>query len=204
LKLSSFVKHPYLTVVLIINLIPFYGVFKLGWSISEIIILYWWDVGIVALFALLASAILLNKYKERKKKIYKETKFLNFYFLVFFALSIGLFVLSNKADILNFYVSAPTALMMLVFFASRGVTAMQNFRDYKTDPVKTARDQMHLVFPNFLTLMMFSFFIIILITEDIASVGNIAAYIATIFLLIVRLVIDLVLEEDALNKKKKI
>lgn len=92
-------KYLSLIILIIANLVPLYGVYVWGWSITELILLYWSESAIICFFSVLKMAMI-----RRPQPAASPPPALKMLFLLLFIGQYGAFLLAYLALIITFFV----------------------------------------------------------------------------------------------------
>jgi len=115
-------KYPSATVLVLANLVPLFGVLALGWSVSDIIFVYWAENVIVGLYTVLKMLAILSKTKEA----------VGLFLVPFFCVHYGIFTSVHGVFVISMFGFPetgllPTAAALAALLASHGFSFYENF-----------------------------------------------------------------------------
>lgn len=154
---------------ILIHLIPIYGVFWLGWRITDIMILYWWESGLIAGFSLFGLYLLLRKNKDKKEGFRKERKLSNFYFISFLLLTIVFGYATWKVGISNLGIDKVLIYVLALLLLREVVEFKRMFVGHEARPLDISSRIGRYMAPNAMAMIIFAslYIEIFFITGDI-------------------------------------
>jgi len=127
-------KYPSLIVLIIANLVPLYGAYAWGWSVGELMLLYWSESAIIGFFNILKMVLSSNgpiSFSGSKIPLFIPLKL---FYIPFFTVHYGGFMLGHLVFIVTLFVkdfSVGLLLTVLIgmvsLFISHGLSFFMNY-----------------------------------------------------------------------------
>lgn len=127
-------KYPSLIVLLIANLVPLYGAYAWGWSVAELMLLYWSESAIIGFFNILKMVLAGATLSASGSPIRLALPLLKLFYIPFFTVHYSGFMLGHLIFIIALFVkdfSIELLLTVLVgvisLFISHSASFMMNY-----------------------------------------------------------------------------